>query len=183
MTSLPESKLTAEDFLAWAQDRPGKHELFDGAIVAQAAERAAHAERKLAIALALRDAVRKRGLPCHVLPDGMAVKIDERTVYEPDALVYCGEKLSPDALAVENPIIIVEIGSPSTSHRDNAEKLAGYFNLPSVVHYLIIHPDKHLVIHHQRVQGREISTNILREGELTLDPPGLAFELLQIYEA
>jgi hypothetical protein len=28
-----------------------------------------------------------------MLPDGMTVRIDETTAHEPDALVYCGERL------------------------------------------------------------------------------------------
>lgn len=113
----------------------------------------------------------------------MAVKIDERTVYETDTLVYWGEKLSPDALFLENPMIVVEVESPSTTHRDNFYKIIGYFSLPSIMHYLIVDPDEVSVIHHQRLDGGKILTSILREGAVTLDPPGLAFELAQIYEA
>lgn len=59
-----------------------------------------------------------RGLPCHMLPDGMTVRVDEMTAYEPDALVYCGTKLSASDIEVPAPIIVVEVLSPLTpSHR------------------------------------------------------------------
>ena len=64
-------------------------------------ERAVHAEIKLAVHLALVAAIRRRNLPCHVLPDGMTVRINESTAYEPDASVYCGPKLRPSALEVD----------------------------------------------------------------------------------
>ena len=58
--------------------------------------------------LALVAGIRARRLPCHVLPDGMTVRIDDSTAYEPDAIVYCGPKLPPSALEVTDPMIVVE---------------------------------------------------------------------------
>ena len=37
-------------------------------------------------------------------------------------------------------MIVVEVLSPSTRHIDASKKLAGYFRLPSVAHYLIVDP-------------------------------------------
>jgi hypothetical protein len=54
-----------------------------------------------------------------MLPDGMTVRVDETTAYEPDALVYCGTKLAPSA------IVVVEVLSPSTRRIDTSDKLAG----------------------------------------------------------
>ena len=57
------------------------------------------------------------------------------------------------AIEVPNPLILVQVLSPSTPHIDASAKLAGYFSLPSVAHYLIVDPDKPLVIHHARREG------------------------------
>ncbi len=183
MTAAPQTSLTVDDFLAWTQDQPGRYELVDGVVVAQAAERTAHAKMKGEIYVALRDSVRKKGAPCHVLPDGVAVRVNASTVYEPDALVYCGPELPPDTLLLENPIIVVEVVSPSTWRNDVSHKLTGYFSLAGVLHYLIVSPNEALIIHHQRIDGGKILTGILREGTVTLDPPGLEFELSQLYAA
>ncbi len=174
--------MTVEEFLAWAEGRPGRHELVRGEVVAQAAERAAHCEVKLATHVALLTAIKARALPCHVVPDGATVRIDEATAYEPDAMLYCGPKRPPSAMLVENPVIIVEVLSPSTGRRDQGRKLADYFRPPSVAHYLIIDPDEMLVIHHQR-HGEDILTRILREGTIALDPPGLELAVGEIYGA
>ncbi len=183
MSVLPQTRLSAEEFLAWAEGRPGRYELVDGEVFAQASERVAHAKAKLAVAMALMAAIRKSGAPCHVLPDGVAVRIDVGTVFEPDAQVYCGPELSPSTLLVENPVIVVEVLSPSTGRNDALGKLTGYFRLPSVQHYLIVDPDQPLIIHHARGQGDDILTHIIREGEVRLDPPGLTFMLAEIYAA
>lgn len=118
MTALPQTHMTADEFLVWTEGRDGRYELFDGEVFAQAAERAAHADAKGAVFIALANAIRKRGLPCHALPDGMAVRVDKGTVFEPDAQVYCGPRLDPSALLVENPMIVVEVLSPSTGRND-----------------------------------------------------------------
>ena len=60
-------------------------------------------------------------------------------------------------------------------------KLADYFRLPSVAHYLIIDPDEVLVIHHQRRADDDILTRILRDGAITLDPPGIEVKIAEIY--
>ncbi len=176
----PTPRMTVEEFLAWAEGRPGRYELFRGEVFAQAAERAAHWEVKLATHVALLAAIKAKALPCHVVPDGATVRIDAATAYEPDAMVYCGEPISPDALLVENPVVIVEVLSPSTGRTDQGRKLADYFRLPSVAHYLIIDPDEVLIIHHQR-HGADILTRILREGTITLNPPGIEVAVGEIY--
>jgi Uma2 family endonuclease len=180
MSALPQTRLTVDDFLAWSESQPGRYELVDGVVVVQTAKCVAHAQMKLEIYVALRDAIARLGAPCHVLPDGMAVPVNKSTVYEPDALVYCGPKLPPDALLLENPMILVEVASPTTWRNDVTHKLSGYFSVASM-HYLIVYPDEPLVIHHRRIEDGKILTSILREGAVTLDPPGLEFGLSQLY--
>jgi Uma2 family endonuclease len=175
--------MTVDEYLAWAQGRPGRYELLDGVVHAMTPERAAHAEVKLAIHMALVAAIRSRRLPCHVLPDGMTVRVDESTAYEPDAVVYCGPKLPPSALEVASPIIVVEVLSPSSQRIDATSKLAGYFRLPSVAHYLIVDPDKPLLVHHSRRPDDSILTRVVHHGAVTLDPPGLELSIADIYEA
>ena len=113
----------------------------------------------------------------------MTVRVDEMTAYEPDAVVYCGEKLAPRAVEVPNPVILGEVLSPSTRRIDASAKLAGYFRLPSVAHYLISDSDEKLIVHHARGEGDTILTHIVRDGRLTLDPPGLELSVEDIYGA
>lgn len=183
MIALPQQRMTAEEFLAWSESRPGRYELADGEVFAQAAERVAHAKMKGEVFKALDNAIRKRGLPCHALPDGVAVRVDMGTVFEPDAQVYCGPELHPDTLLVENPVVVVEVLSPSTGRIDASRKLEGYFRIASVRHYLIVYPDQPLILHHARAEGETILTRIIRDGVVTLDPPGLVFALAEIYGA
>jgi Uma2 family endonuclease len=173
--------MKVDEYLAWAQAHPGRYELRDGEIVARSPEGAGHAAVKFAVQTALLAGIRAHGLPCHMLPDGMTVRIDETTAYEPDALVYCGPKLEPSAIEVPAPIIVVEALSPSTRRIDAAAKLAGYFRVPSVAHYLIVDPNKPLILHHARGSRDTILTHIVTQGAVDLDPPGLTVALTDIY--
>ncbi len=175
--------MNVDEFLAWAEAQPGRYELFRGSIYAMTPERAVHAEVKLAVQTALAEAIRGRKIPCRVLPDGMTVRIDDSTAHEPDALVYCGPRLAPSAIEVPNPVIVVEVLSPSTRHIDAQIKLAGYFRLPSVMHYLVVDPDKPLVLHHARNGDGTILTRIVNEGAINLDPPGIEIAVADFYSA
>jgi Uma2 family endonuclease len=84
-------------------------------------------------------------------------------------------------MILEAPLIVVEVTSPSSERDDTGEKLVEYFSVSRIHHYLIVNPVKKVVVHHARGQGGDISTRIVRSGEIVLMPPGLtvpAAELL-----
>jgi Uma2 family endonuclease len=181
MTAFPNHKMTVDEYLAWAHGRPGRYELYAGVVYAMTPERAGHAKVKYAVQTALLAGIRRARLPCHMLPDGMTVRVDQDTAHEPDALVYCGEELPASAVEVPNPVILVEVLSPTTRHVDASAKLAGYFRVPSCQHYLIIDPDRRLVVHHARGEGDAIVTRIVRAETLRLDPPGLELAVADLF--
>jgi Uma2 family endonuclease len=167
--------MTSDEFIAWAMEQPEgqRYELFAGRVVGMAPERSAHALAKFRVARRLEEAVERDGLACTVYPDGMAVVIDELTTYEPDALLRCGPAVSPDTVKLTDPVIVVEVLSPSTRARDHGDKLIDYFRLESVQHYLIVRTEDQAVIHHARNADGSILRRIVRDGVLRLDPPGL----------
>jgi Uma2 family endonuclease len=180
--SLAKTRMSVDAYLAWAREHPGRYEFFDGEVYAMSPEGAGHAAIKFAVQSALDRSIRAARLPCRMLPDGMTVRVDDSTAYEPDALVYYGERLPPSAVLVPNPIILVEVLSPSTRHIDASAKLSGYFRLPSVMHYLIVDPLRPLLVHHARNAGSDtILTRIVTDGSIVLDPPGIALTIADIY--
>jgi Uma2 family endonuclease len=173
MSAAVKEKMSADEFLVWAEAQEGRWELHDGALVAMSPERVVHSRTKGEVFRSLKAAIDRAGSPCEALPDGAAVRVAQGSIFEPDALVYCGPRLPPETLEVLNPVIVVEVLSPSTAARDHGAKLTGYFSLPSVMHYLILDPERRVLIHHKRGQGEVLETRILTEGLLRLDPPGL----------
>ena len=169
------TRMTSDEFIAWAVERPAgeRYELVAGEVVAMAPERSAHALTKGRVFRRLAEAVEAGGLSCTAYPDGMAVEIDNFTTYEPDALVRCGPPLADDAVKITDPVIVVEVLLPSTRKRDAGAKLEDYFRLASVRHYLLLKTENQTVIHHRRDDGGDIATRILREDPVILDPPGI----------
>ncbi len=170
--------MTTEQFVLWAEEQPeGAHyELVDGVVYAQAQERSAHALAKGLVYRGLFSAIERAGLPCTAYPDGMAMRIDAETTLGPDCMVRCGAPLDGDALLVADPIIVVEIRSPSSGSRDAGFKLDSYFRVPSVQHYLMIRTDRPTLIHHARGSDEAITTRIVTREPVRLDPPGIVLE-------
>jgi Uma2 family endonuclease len=182
MPATAKSKMTVNEFLAWTEGQEGRWELHDGDPVAMAPERVAHGQMKGNAYFSLRMAVSRAGAPCHVLPDGLSVRIAEGTLFEPDALVYCGEELPADALEIPSPLVVVEVLSPSTAAYDHGPKLAGHFSLPIVMHYLITDADRRIVTHHKRGTADVIeTTRILSTGALRLEPPGIDLPVADLF--
>jgi Uma2 family endonuclease len=174
-------RMTADEFLAWAESQPGRYELVNGEVFAMSPERAGHALVKYAVQTALNRAIAQAGLPSRMMPDGLTVRVDAATAFEPDALVYCGALIDLDAVEVPNPIVVVEVLSPGTKSVDTGAKLAGYVRVATVAHYLIVDPVKRFVIHHRRARGDLIETCIVTEGALDLTPPGLTLPVPELF--
>jgi Uma2 family endonuclease len=183
----PAFRMSRAEYRAWVDQQPtGRYERINGIVVARdgvsamAPERAHHNRRKFRAAQALDAAIQAAGLLCEVFTDGMTVEVSDSD-YEPDAIVRCGEKLPGDIIAVPDPLIIVEVLSPSTATTDRALKFREYFTLPSVRHYLIIWPEKQQIVHHRCGDNGEIETRTITAGEIRLDPPGITITAEDIY--
>lgn len=177
----PLVRMNREEYRAWtARQTTGRFERVNGVVVAMAPERAGHNDRKMLAWLALRRAVSEAELSCHVYGDGMTVEVDDSD-YEPDVVLHCGPRLPDDALAVPDPLVIVEVLSPSTSSADRAWKRGEYFRVASLRHYLIVWADKPQIVHHRRADDGSIETMVLTGGMLRLDPPGLGITVADLY--
>jgi Uma2 family endonuclease len=174
--ALPRS-FNVDQFLAWVgQQEEGKYELVDGVVIMQQSPQWVHSKVKLAITMALHEAVRKTGAAFYVAVDGPTVRVAERVAFVPDALVAPLPEPAPDSLEIANPVVVVEVLSPSTARTDATTKLRGYFEVPSVQHYLIVDPERQMITHHKRGVAT-IETRVVAEGTLRLDPPGLEIRL------
>ena len=93
----------------------------------------------------------------------------------------CGSAPLPgDSLAVPDPMIVIEVLSPTTRRTDVSQNLADYFRVPTVHHYLILFADRVQAIHHRRADD-QIETRVLTEGDVVLDPPGIVIPLARFY--
>jgi Uma2 family endonuclease len=175
--------LTVAEYLAWgaAQSERQRSELINGQIVAMPPEQVEHNRLKIRALKALERALGATTIEGEVFIDGVTVPIDEHTAYEPDALLRVGPPLAPHQLKIGDPVVVVEVLSPSTAHTDTSAKLIGYFRVPSVHHYLVVDPDARSVTHHARSAQGAIEARTLASGPLMLDPPGIAFDIADLF--
>ncbi len=177
------TRMTVDEFLAGARARKkAATELFEGRVIMQQPQSWGHAELCVRIYNALAAAIGHSGVPFYAAPVGMTVRIVEKTAFEPDALVAPLPKPQRLDLEISNPVLVVEVVSRSTAKRDRTDKLAGYFKVPSIQHYLIFDPEKREVIwHHRTAAGTLQPPATLREGLLALDPPGIELSVADIF--
>lgn len=179
--ALPQQKMTVAEFLAWWESVPGddRFELVDGQVVAMGRDRASHNLAKMRAVNCLSAAIQKAGVDCVAFVDGIGVSAHEYSYRLPDAVVHCG-KFDRDALIADNPVIAVEVVSPSSEERDVHAKLHDYFAITSVEHYLIIYDDRGYLVHHRRTGDGPLQTTFVSEGEIDLSPPGISVSIAEL---
>ena len=173
--------MNVDQFLAWAEGQEGRFELDDGEVVAMSPQRVRHVKTKYLVQRALERGIERGRLPCEMLPDGITVRIDETTAYEPDATVSCGSESDLESKEAARPEIVIEVSSPATRSLDAGQKFIGYFRVPSILHYLIIDTKKRVVVHHQRMADDKIDTRIIASGKITMLPPGLEIDVAEFF--
>lgn len=107
----------------------------------------------------------------------MAVRVDDATVFELDALVPCDTRFPDDTILLTDPIIVVEVESPTTQQVDVLRKFSRYFRNSAILNYLIILSIEKTVIHHRRTSQDRVESTSFENGVLFLDPPGLELSL------
>jgi len=153
-----------------ADDRPW--ELVAGRIIGMTNPNQVHEQIVSNIGARLKRAADSRG--CQAFFGGMRVQRSEsRTAIDkprPDLLVRCGQLQRLGF--VMDPLIVVEVLSPSTMDVDRGEKLRFYKRLPTLVHIALIYQDQMRAEHYRRIDtGWELEV-------LTNPSDVLAFEAI-----
>ena len=127
--------LTLDEYLAFEEQSPLKHEYIAGEVFAMSGVTIRHNLITLNIAVALRTAARARG--CRVLATEVKLQAASDRIYYPDLMVACG-RAGEVELIVQEPSIVVEVSSRSTRATDRREKLDAYQRISSLRQYLIV---------------------------------------------
>jgi len=175
-------QMTAAEYLAWEREQPDKHEYHLGEIFAMAGGRPRHNFLSGAVMGELRAAL--RGRPCHVFSPNQQISAaqGERYVYA-DAVVACGGvRLEPgttDVLA--NPMVIVEVLSPSTEKFDRGDKWNAYQRLESLTDYLLVAQSTARIEHYQRQSDGSWRYLLLESGGTVTLSNGASLSVDEIY--
>ena len=134
-------KITADEFLAMDFGTDKRFELADGVIVMMTGGTVAHSWVKGNVFSWLR--TRLRGTPCRPFDSDMAVRISETEIRYPDVSIQCGGKELDDILhdrELNDPIVVIEVLSPSTTMLDQGTKLEEYKRIDSIRTVAFIDP-------------------------------------------
>jgi Uma2 family endonuclease len=179
-------RMTVEDFLAWSEEQPddARYELVAGVpLRVMAPTNLRHAQIQSNASQALRLSLAEAGLRCRVYDagPGVAVGLDGDECRIPDVVVTCATAIDETARLVPEPVIVVEVASPSTRLADVNDKAEFYGGIPSIRHYLVIEQDRRRAVYHGRGPSGGLEPRILRDGEIVLDPPGVRLALEALY--
>ncbi|MBI1901970.1 MAG: Uma2 family endonuclease [Planctomycetia bacterium] len=146
MSSFPKKRISPEEYLAIERRAETKSEYYNGEMFAMTGASREHSLiagnifRVLATALL--------GRKCEIHINDMRVKVSRTGLYTyPDVVVACGEARYEDAHVdtLLNPVLIVEVLSPSTEMYDRGAKFRQYRETPSLKEYVLVAQDAHAV--------------------------------------
>jgi Uma2 family endonuclease len=175
--------LTPEEYIASERKATLKSEYLNGEILAMSGASLAHTRITLDIATELNIQIRGQG--CEVITNDMRVKTGPKGAYfYPDVVVFCDEPQFEDNVfdTLLNPIIVVEVLSPSTEVYDRGEKFAHYQELTSLREYILVSRDRIRVEHHRLIKTQWVQTEFHgQEDVMPLVSIGCELRLRDIY--
>ena len=177
------TQVSREEYLQLEEISPEKHEFYQGQVFAMAGGTFQHARIGLNVTTEL--AVRLRGKPCQPMNSDMRVVTPSGLNTYPDASVYCGQpELTDNNKTLLNPVMLVEVLSPSTRSYDRGDKFHHYRSIPSLGDYVLIDSETVLVEHYQRIGAYEWSLHEYRQSTdvLNLDSIGQQLAVSVFYE-
>jgi Uma2 family endonuclease len=128
-------RITVDEFLTWDSGDDRRYELVAGEIVAMTPPNPIHGAIAIKVGRAISAKLKP---PCQAISEaGIRLSWRNDAYYQADIAVTC-TPLKRDDWAVPDPIVIVEITSPSTMAHDKAVKLTDYRHIPSVQAILFI---------------------------------------------
>ena len=139
MSAQAQPRLSPDEYLELDRATEFKHEYFDGRIYMMPGGSYAHALVITNLGGELRSALKKR--PCTVTTTEARTRVSEEGLYTyPDVAVVCGEPQFRDKRkdTILNPVLIIEVLSPSTEAYDRGFKFAQYRKLETLEEYVLV---------------------------------------------
>ncbi len=185
MSTASKTYLTPEEYLVLDNQSEFRNEYVEGEIFAMA--KASKNHRNVVLNLTSNLRIHLAGSSCRVDGPECRVFIPAKTAYVyPEVLVTCGEEQylgeSDDTLL--NPLLVIEVLSPSTEDYDHGKKFNYYRSLPSFREYLLIAQDRVSVEHfcYQEPGFWTLREYVKRSDEISFQNVPAKLALQNIYE-
>ena len=178
-----QDRYTEAQYLAWEETAAEKSEYVDGEIRAMSRGTEPHASIPMNIGGELRTAL--RGKACRVLSSDMKVWT-ANAFYYPDLSVVCGASTyrGRNQHTITNPILVVEVLSPSTERKDRGEKFIRYQQIETLRSYLLVSQTEPRVELFERGENGDWIYSMVSglENAVSLPSLGVTLALSEIYD-
>src|SRR6266849_2096693 len=185
MSAQPQPRLTPEQYLEIERAAEFRNEYYNGRMYAMSGGSHPHAIVIGNLAFALRSGLGKR--PCLVTPIDLRVRVAPTGLYTyPDVVVVCGEPRYADDQrdTLLNPILLIEVLSPSTEAYDRGFKSAQYRTLESLQEYALVSQAEPRVEVFRRQDGGHwlLSEFVGLEVACRFESVGASVALVEVYD-
>jgi Uma2 family endonuclease len=141
---------TRDEYLQLEQVADIKYEFYQSEIFAMAGGTFNHARISGNLFVAL--STQLYGKNCQPMNSDMRIHTPSGLDTYPDISVYCNQpELSDKQRTLLNPIVIIEVLSPSTRHYDRSTKFSHYRTLTTLRDYLLVDSEKVFIEHFHKV--------------------------------
>jgi Uma2 family endonuclease len=186
MSALPEETTTMSEteYLAFERTSDIKHQYVDGDVFAMTGASREHNLICHNLSRIIGNDLLER--PCEVYQSDMRVKVEATRLYTyPDVTVVCDEpQLSDQEFdTLLNPLILIEVLSPSTERFDRGRKFQDYREIGSLREYLLVSQDEARIEQYIRQENGEwlFKDVVGLEGELELPSVGCRLAMGDVY--
>jgi len=139
MAEAAEKLMTVDEFLQWDDGTDTSYELVDGRPVAMAPPSGQHGTIVMNAGTLINNRLGTRK-PCRAQAEA-GIRLSDYRRWQADIAITC----SPPAADAIEPLLIVEVLSPTTRKIDLTDKLADYKSLPSVQEVWLIDSERRWV--------------------------------------
>jgi Uma2 family endonuclease len=178
MSNAAEQLMSLDEFLAWEREQPERYEYAGGVATMMTGGSLDHSTIASNLWTALRDPL--RGGSCRAFRGDTKI-IANSTIRYPDLSVTC-TPVRGDEDTVLEPVLVVEVISPTTEREDRGRKKFDYFSTPSIQQYAIIEQDARRVDLYSRSGDRWMDEIIEGDAVLKLTSIGIEISLDTVYE-
>ncbi len=175
-------QMSVEEFLDFAERSEYRYEYIDGEPIKMTGGKLNHFRIMTNIVSATVNLLAERDF--EVVSSGMLVRVGEASLVAPDVSVVSGEpETEADTRILLNPILVVEVISPSSIDHDRVVKRDFYQMVDSIQAYLIVEQDRPLVELYTRGEsGWRLQAYSKLDDEIPLEALGCSLPLRDIYQ-
>lgn len=185
MVADPQKIYSPQQYVALERAAEWKSEFFNGQIYAMAGGSPTHAQLTINVGSLLHQQL--RGQSCRTFSSDLRVQISATGAFVyPDVTVACPPLhfSDEDDYALTNPVVVIEVLSPSTEAHDRGAKWGHYQQISSLRDYILVAQDQARLEHYSRQDDGSWRYHVVQNAEsaVQLDSIGCHLNIGDVYE-